>query len=390
MEQEKIPQGYNLTFGILSALAIIMIVAGHADCAVLTIGGLFPYYSFHVPLFMFISGYFYKDESESDPGKYVIKKVKRLLIPYFVWNLIYGILAQVLKLQGFNMGENLSLYNLFIAPFMHGYQFVYNYAAWFVPVLFLIEMMNLLCRLVLGAAGRKIRIIQKYKDEIIFILALIAGVGTVMLSIGGHVWGNYRMPGRLLFLFPAFEMGRIYKKLEANYIPRLTGKTKELCFIGAVLIVVILIQTVIVKKCGALSFSAVWCTGFGNGPVIPYLTIVTGISFWLCVSRLISMIPIKHVFFRYLGTHTYQVMMHHPICFMLLKAVIAACAYAGVDAKLLTGFDFEQFYNNADYYFYVGSHAFSIVYVIVGIAIPLAATYVCERFFAVIKCSRKQ
>ena len=60
MNTKMIQEDYNASFGILSALAIIMIVAGHADYNILTVGELFPYYSFHVPLFMFISGYFYR------------------------------------------------------------------------------------------------------------------------------------------------------------------------------------------------------------------------------------------------------------------------------------------------------------------------------------------
>ena len=60
MNTKMIQEDYNAAFGILSALAIIMIVAGHADYNILTVGELFPYYSFPVPLFMFISGYFYR------------------------------------------------------------------------------------------------------------------------------------------------------------------------------------------------------------------------------------------------------------------------------------------------------------------------------------------
>lgn len=33
---------YNVTFGVLSALAIIMIVAGHSGYDILSVGGLFP------------------------------------------------------------------------------------------------------------------------------------------------------------------------------------------------------------------------------------------------------------------------------------------------------------------------------------------------------------
>ena len=63
---------YNITFGILSAFAILMVAAGHAGYDILTVGGLFPYYSFHVPLFMFISGYFYRREEEERPFLYCV------------------------------------------------------------------------------------------------------------------------------------------------------------------------------------------------------------------------------------------------------------------------------------------------------------------------------
>ena len=38
---------YNMTFGLLSGFAIIMVVAGHLGYDLMAAGGLFPYYSFH-------------------------------------------------------------------------------------------------------------------------------------------------------------------------------------------------------------------------------------------------------------------------------------------------------------------------------------------------------
>ena len=113
-----------MTFGILSGLAIIMVVAGHLGYNILTVGDLFPYYSFHVPLFMFISGYFYKETEETHPFGYVVKKARRLLMPYLIWNLVYGLTAWLMRWNGFAMGEEISLWTLFLAPFMHGYQFI--------------------------------------------------------------------------------------------------------------------------------------------------------------------------------------------------------------------------------------------------------------------------
>ena len=51
---------FNMEMNIAKAIGILAIVAGH--CRWDIFGGLFPSASFHVPLFFFISGYFFKKE----------------------------------------------------------------------------------------------------------------------------------------------------------------------------------------------------------------------------------------------------------------------------------------------------------------------------------------
>ncbi|MDE6739714.1 MAG: acyltransferase family protein [Lachnospiraceae bacterium] len=294
----KQEEQYNLTFCILSALTIIMVVAGHCGYHILTVGELFPYYSFHVPLFMFISGYFYKDSEEEHPLNYIKKKLRRLIVPYLIWNLVYGLIAWAMRAAGFAMGEGISFRTLFIEPFLHGYQFIYNYAAWFVPVLFVVEMMNLLARIILRSvirgvwrlcgkmSGRNVEEseLSKEKEEniiewVMLTGSLLVGVMVVWLAIGGHVWGNYKAPGKILLLFPCFQMGQFYlKKLEKH--DTLGNVPYFAVLIG--------IQVILNVFFNGLAFSAVWCTGFANGPVIPYITIMSGIAFWLRVAKIIT------------------------------------------------------------------------------------------------------
>lgn len=390
---------YNKTFGILSALTIIMVVAGHCGYHIMTVGELFPYYSFHVPLFMFISGYFYKDCEEDAPLAYLKKKVRRLLAPYFIWNVVYGLLAWGMRAAGFTMGEEISLRTLFIEPFLHGYQFIYNYAAWFVPALFLIEMMNLLARMILrrvirGArclcgrasghmlrgAGQTSGGIEKdgvvapgpAEDNIVewIMLAgsLLVGIAVVWLAIGGHVWGDYKAPGRILFLFPCFQMGQFYrKKLEKHDT---AGNV-------AYFAVLIGVQVVLNVGLNGLAFSSVWCTGFANGPVIPYVTIVSGIAFWLRVARILTPVFGQSRSVQYLGCNTYAVMLHHVMAFMLVKIVIAVvAAHTGMCAD----FDFVQFYSNIDYYYFVrGAEQFGMVYLAAGVVLPLGVQCGVDR-----------
>lgn len=346
---------YNAAFGVLSALAILMIVAGHAGYDILTVGGLFPYYSFHVPLFMFISGYFYRGEEEEKPLLYLKKKVKRLLLPYFIWNVVYGVIAWALRtFCGFGFGEGISPKTLLLDPFLNGYQFIYNYAAWFVPVLFLVEMMNLCMRLVL----KKLKLNSEW---LILLGSLAVGMAVVQLAIGGHVWGLYKTPGRILFLYPCFQMGQFYKrKLESR------DNLGNVPYFALVLGIQLLLHLC----CNGLAYSSVWCTGFANGPVIPYVTAVSGIAFWLRVSKILAPLAGEGGVLRYLGKNTYAVMMHHVMAFMLVKMVLAGIA---AHTGFLADFDFVRFYGDIDYYYTVkGSEAFYMVYLVAGVLLPLS------------------
>lgn len=365
--KEKNFSGYNVTFGILSALAILMIVAGHAGYDILTVGGLFPYYSFHVPLFLFISGYFYRQEEEAHPLAYLKKKGKRLLVPYFAWNAVYGVTSWALRaFGGFSMGEGLSLKTLFLSPFLNGYQFIYNYAAWFVPVLFMIEVMNLCMRLIIR---RPLRRWFGIDGEWLFLLGSLAvGMLVVQFAIEGRVWGLYKTPGRILFLYPCFQMGQFYKK-----------KLEERDRLGNLpyFIIVIGVQVLLHLCCNGLAYSSVWCTGFANGPLIPYVTAVSGTAFWLRVAKILSPLcaggqndrSAAGSFLLYLGRNTYAVMMHHVMAFMLVKMVLAGIA---AHTGYLSDFDFVRFYGDIDYYYAVkGSEAFYMVYLAAGVGLPL-------------------
>ena len=92
----------NEELRILSAIGIILVAAGHLGYNLFDLGGLFPYYSFHVFLFLFVSGYFYRPEAEKEIGRYLARKFLVLMGPYFLWNLAYGILAALLRRAGFS------------------------------------------------------------------------------------------------------------------------------------------------------------------------------------------------------------------------------------------------------------------------------------------------
>ncbi len=78
---------------IIKALGIICMVAGHAGAPFTKF-----IYLFHMAIFFIASGFFYKEQS-SDSIKNVfnsiLKKMKQLWLPYFVWNTIFVLLNNV-------------------------------------------------------------------------------------------------------------------------------------------------------------------------------------------------------------------------------------------------------------------------------------------------------
>lgn len=119
---------------IVRAIAIILVVIGHysPDNAPLWYDSLLKFiYSFHMPVFLFISGFIYiatkKDESYLS---FLSKKVKRLLIPYFSTSVI--IISIKLFSQGNAYLENPVTLNSYFEIF---YLPAAGYFLWFIIAL---------------------------------------------------------------------------------------------------------------------------------------------------------------------------------------------------------------------------------------------------------------
>ena len=208
---------------------------------------------------------------------------------------------------------------------------------------------------------RKVLGVLHIKYEwLIFICSLVLGMLTIQLAIGGHVWGMYKFPGRLLLMFPGFQMGKIYKeKIERH----------DTLSDGIYFLMVIGVQILISIFNAGLAFGVVWVTSFANGFVVPYLAVVTGIAFWLRTARLISETPVVSEKLVTVGRNTYSVMMHHVAVFMLIKGIFYLCSCL---TSLCAGFDRELFFHDINYvYLPGGTEASKWIYMLAGIGVPL-------------------
>lgn len=283
------------------------------------------------------------------------------MLPYFAWNLFYGILAALFRGVGFAIGDPVNIKSLFLDPFLGGHQYGWNFPAWFVPALFLIEVLNVCMR-------RVLELLHLDKKWLIGMGCLLAGIATVWFAIGGHVWGYYKLPGRILFMLPMYQMGYFYKQKLEKY---------DTLHNGIYFAIVLGIQLILVSCCGGLAYSTVWCTSFANGPLVPYLTTITGIAFWLRIARLLAPLFDRLPGVNWLGSSTFAVMMHHIAGFMLLKGILYAVSYS---TSLCSDFDQMAFGGDIGYIYLPGGvEAFKWVYLAVGIALPFIVQKTVEK-----------
>ncbi len=353
----------NDTFVILSAIGILLVLLGHLDFQILSFGGLFLYYSFHVTLFVFISGYFYKPEEETHIFLYIKRKFLHLLVPYFIWNVFYGVLANLLHHNGILLGGSIDFHNLFIVPFLNGHQFMYNAASWFVPALFLVEVCNII--------GRKLLSFVKLRNEyVIMVLYLMIGLAAVYLAKRGSVYDYYKIPGRIMFLAPCFQMGHLYKeKLES----------KDKLPSSLYFLILFIIQFIIsFAHQGRIGFSAAWVNGFSHSIFLPYITTITGTALWLRIAKELTPLLSKSRFVMYLGTHTFSVMMHHLLCFFIVNAVFSLLATI---SEPFGSFDHTAFISDI-YYTYMpyGMTETKWLYLAVGVILPLLFSWIGNKF----------
>ena len=206
----KQDNGINYQFKILYAIGIFLVVSNHCGTGAFSLFyEFFPAYAFHMGLFVFCSGYFYKEKYEKCIGKYILKKTKSLILPLYLWNCAYALIAQILTLKGFGFGAGVSVGKLLFMPLYNGHQFAYNLATWFVFPLFVVEVFNILFRKSLSICK-----LDGALNEMVYICVAIAlGMLGIYLSNCGinHEWGL--IITKMLTFAPFYCAGFFYKSI---------------------------------------------------------------------------------------------------------------------------------------------------------------------------------
>lgn len=76
----------------LKGIAIVLVVVGHNLYGIKSMTGFYNIiYSFHMPLFFFVSGYLEeKGKGKRNSKKLIARRAVNLLLPYFTWTIVYN------------------------------------------------------------------------------------------------------------------------------------------------------------------------------------------------------------------------------------------------------------------------------------------------------------
>lgn len=368
----------NRQMDVLLCMGIILVVLGHvgADSWKTKLFDWFVIYSFHMPLFFFISGYFYKPEREKSCGRAILRMAGKFVVPYYIWNLVYAVLVFALKGAGlvrFNLDPGIR--NFIVTPWLTGDQYQMNSPAWFLLTLFLVEAVYITLRKFLG----KIGIRNEFLMAVPFLAMGIAGGG---MMVWGVAQGGMLTAAKMLYGISFYYLGNLYHtRLEK------LDRANSIVYFG----VLFVIQYFLMVITDGFPYISMWngsITTMGKNVFLPMAVALTGIAFMLRVSRILTPSLGDSRIVKRISLSTKTIMLHHYAVIVLFNAGLT----------LLHRYVFELPYFDENWtsvlYKYPGPHnrpeLFSLVYIVMCIAVPIGGSALFCRIRDTLKERRKK
>ena len=344
-------------FKLLYTFGIIMVVCGHTPGGgIVLLSDWFPYGGLHLALFAFCSGYFYKSSAEDSVLKYFLKKMRTLIIPLYIYTLVYGLIVQVARRAGFAMGGDFNFSDLVIAPITSGHQFIYNMGGWFVVPLFMVEMLNVLIRKILKLIHKDI------PEWIFFIIGVALGITGNQLACMGYLQNWWLVLVRMLYFMPFYSLGILYK----NRLEQFDRKLPSFWYFT----VIFAIKLALAYHYGKMpAYTPSWCHDFTEGPLIPIIVGYLGIALWMRIAGILEPAIGRSKWVNLIADNTYSIMMNQFLGFMIIKTIYAWISkyYAGFSDFNMTSYQTDIFW----YYIPKGLSYTVLIYVAAGIAFPI-------------------
>lgn len=298
---------------IARAFAILFIVLGHTIVHSINCGTLFKFlYSFHVALFFIISGYVFDIKNDESFFAFVKKKFFRIMIPYFVWAILFlipymlfgqGISGELNTNSSFQLKKQIMniLYGI-------GYNSALkqNSSLWFLPALFSMEMINYFI----------IKGMKKHKkiEALVLLFSITISYITDKFLTVNLPWGI----NTVLTLDVFFLIGYL---LKSNNLLTKDKILKLICIIPIFIV-------------GIIAFifnSTVSCIDYDYGNFI--LALLSGGCLSIVIIYIASIIN-KNTLLEYIGRNTMGILIFHKLIILVFQAKL------GVVSKWLRNSNF--------------------------------------------------
>ena len=288
---------------IAKAIGIIHVVISHIYASFFSIIRMS--YTFHMPLFYFISGYFYNENHEKEKGKYILSKFKKnvglfyfyyviMIVFYFLFNLKYKISFGVID-----------FYSFFIQPFTTGIIGFMLGPGWFILSLFLVQAVFIIINPLIK------KIIKNDYQKLLFFLLL----GIVSIYLNNKGWYE----NEWLLLISRTFIGIMFYYFGLFYKKNIENKN----IFNSKFLLITLSLNMILSASFFPNTLVDMRNGFYHGHIIlPILMSIIGIYFTLFISKCLNFILEENNLFSVIGKYTFYIMMLHFFVNFLISFVL--------------------------------------------------------------------
>ncbi len=369
---------------VLSVFAITFVVLGHMNFYAkgqleitltepMTFHGWFPYYSFHLPLFLFISGYFFRELPHDGTFfrallRFVGKKTGKLLLPYYVLSLLSLLAVSWLGIKGQTPWDRFSWSDWLFSPWIKPCLITFSTPAWYLPALFLAEMFLLLLREVSRLLIRR----SALRETALLFFTLAAGIAAVFYKETASPGDTAVVYLRSVVMLFFMQAGALYRRHLEKHDRLKSGWYFLLVFVLQFFLIVLSGNSTLSPELYAL-------VNFGKTGYAYFLGGLTGLMLWLRVSALVASLPRQSRLIAFAGENTLAIMGLHTFAWYLFNTLLKALRVQGGNLALVSGFSSVQY--QTLYYCCTKNPRMILLYYAVGMALPLAAAWLLKTLF---------
>ena len=277
---------------ILKGFGVFYVVLGHIVHIPLVVQYI---YSFHVPMFFFISGVLFTPAKYTSTSQYIQKKVNSLLLPYFFFYTVSLAYWYLVEYRLFGRGGDTTLLQEFYFMFS-GCVSIAAGALWFLPCLFWVEVLYWFMH----------HERRKYQGLVCAIIMAVIGTTFIYYQFYLQVFGLLQS----FVVIPFFAIGYLLKsKMDALFQSCLMVKLSVVCI--AVLVQYLLLAD---SKFNIGSFEIEsHCT---------YIPIaLAGITFYLMFSFIIK----RAFLLEWLGRNSLFIFSFHALIYRGVIVMASVC-----------------------------------------------------------------